>query len=190
MYENGKRRGMKIQVCTYIRSKPEMQGVRTPSPMTMEVPSTVANKRRNLANVLFSSLDLSLDALSSLVLGSSNRKLETSLSSACWLGIIPTLAYRHIREYKANVPPAETILLFMINFHWFPAITRRYIWSRTGRKDWIKGKFINEVLMSACITDDHSLLASDQRDELSPSPLSVAFNTMKTYLMRGMRVRV
>ena len=82
-----------------------MQGVRTPSPITMEVPSIVANNRKNFAELLFSSLDLSFDAICSLLLGSSNRKLETSLSSACWLGINPTLAYRHIREYKANVPP-------------------------------------------------------------------------------------
>lgn len=84
-----------------------MQGVRTPSPMTMEVPSMVAKSRKNLANLLFSSLDFSFVALRRRLLGNSSWKLETSWSSACWLGIRPTLAYLHISEYKANVPPAN-----------------------------------------------------------------------------------
>ena len=42
---------------------PDMQGVRTPSPITMEVPSIVANNRKNLANWLFSSLALTTDAI-------------------------------------------------------------------------------------------------------------------------------
>lgn len=82
-----------------------MQGVRTPSPITMEVPSMVANNKKNLVKLLLSRLDLSFDAIFCLLLGMFNRKLETSLSSACKLGINPTLAYRHMREYKANVPP-------------------------------------------------------------------------------------
>lgn len=49
-----------------------MQGVRTPSPMTMEVPSMVANKRKNFANRLFSSLYLRLDALLRRLLGNSS----------------------------------------------------------------------------------------------------------------------
>jgi hypothetical protein len=39
------------------------------------------------------------------LLGNSSWKLETSRSSTCWLGSRPTLAYRHISEYKAKVPP-------------------------------------------------------------------------------------
>jgi hypothetical protein len=63
--------------------EPEMQGVRTPSPITMEVPSIVANRRKSLANLLFSSLDLSFDALRKRLLGNSSWKLETSRSSTC-----------------------------------------------------------------------------------------------------------
>lgn len=84
-----------------------MQGVRTPSPMTIEVPSIVMIKRKNLAKWLFSSWDLILDALLRLLVGNSSLKLDTPQSSACWLGIKPTLAYRHISEYKANVPPEQ-----------------------------------------------------------------------------------
>nr|GMN31763.1 hypothetical protein TIFTF001_041632 [Ficus carica]GMN32517.1 hypothetical protein TIFTF001_041748 [Ficus carica] len=49
-----------------------MQGVRTPSPMTMEVPSMVANNKKYLADLLFSSLDLILDARFRLLLGNSS----------------------------------------------------------------------------------------------------------------------
>ena len=86
---------------------PEMQGVRTPSPMTMEVPSMVANSKKYFEKWLFSSFDLSLDALFKLLLGNSILKVDTSRSSTSWLGIKPTFAYRHIREYNANVPPVE-----------------------------------------------------------------------------------
>lgn len=55
-----------------------MQGVRTPSPMTMEVPSMVMIKRKNLANWLFSSLNLSFEALRKRLLGNSSLKLDTS----------------------------------------------------------------------------------------------------------------
>lgn len=36
-----------------------MEGLRMPSPMTMEVPSMVAKRRKTLANLQFSTLDLS-----------------------------------------------------------------------------------------------------------------------------------
>ena len=85
--------------------QPEMHGVRTPSPITIEVPSIVANKRKYLANLEFSSLDLTFDALFRLLLGNSSWKFETSLSSACSFGVNPTFAYRQISEYNANVPP-------------------------------------------------------------------------------------
>ena len=54
------------------RDIPEMQGVRTPSPMTMEVPSMVANKRTSLEKWEFSSLDLRQEALFISLLGNSN----------------------------------------------------------------------------------------------------------------------
>ena len=47
----------------YTGDKPEMQGVRTPSPITMEVPSMVTIKRMNLAQGLFSKKDLIPEAL-------------------------------------------------------------------------------------------------------------------------------
>lgn len=72
-----------------------------PSPMTIEVPSMVANKRKYLANWLFSNLDLSIDSPD----GMGSWKFETSLSSASSLGVNPTLAYRQMSEYNANVPP-------------------------------------------------------------------------------------
>lgn len=89
--------------------EPEMQGVRTPSPMTMEVPNKVAKSKKTLANWLLSSLDLSLDASFSRLLGTSSLKFETSESSACWLGVKLIFACRHKREYSANVPPTQWI---------------------------------------------------------------------------------
>ena len=82
-----------------------MQGVRTPSPITMEVPSIVASNKKYLANLLLSNLDFKFDARFVRLVGSSSSKLETFLSSACSLGVNPTFAYRHTREYNANVPP-------------------------------------------------------------------------------------
>lgn len=77
-----------------------------PSPMTMDVPSMVMNKRKCFANWLFSMTDFTAEARLSRRFGTSSWKLDTSLSSACWFGVRPTLAYRHMREYKANEPPA------------------------------------------------------------------------------------
>ena len=76
--------------------------MRTPSPISMEVPSIVAkaNNSRCLANLLFSNLDLSHSALCVRRFGNSE-----SQPSACWFGIKLTLAFRHKREYMANVPP-------------------------------------------------------------------------------------
>lgn len=82
-----------------------MQGVRIPSPMTMAVPSMVATKRKYFANMVFSRTAFNFEALCERLFGNSKRKLDTSLSSACWLGINPALLCLHINEYNANVPP-------------------------------------------------------------------------------------
>lgn len=50
--------------------------------MTIEVPSIVAINKKNLANELFSSFDLSHEALLRRLLGNSSLKLDTLLSSA------------------------------------------------------------------------------------------------------------
>lgn len=87
---------------TYI---PEIQGVRIPSPITMAVPSMVKIKRKYLANIVLSRAVFIFEALSERLFGNSSLKLETSPSSACWLGIKPTSLCLHINEYNANVPP-------------------------------------------------------------------------------------
>lgn len=51
---------------------PEMQGVSTPSPMTIEVPSRVMNNNKYFANLLFSNVDFTLEARRNLLLGKSN----------------------------------------------------------------------------------------------------------------------
>lgn len=48
---------------------PEMHGVRIPSPMTIEVPSIVINNNKYLANGLFSSKDLTVEARLNLLPG-------------------------------------------------------------------------------------------------------------------------
>lgn len=87
-----------------------MQGVNMPSPITIEVPSMVANKRRYLEGLLFSSLDFSPEAIFRCLLGNSILKFDTSLSSGCSLGVNPTFAYRQIKEYNANVPPDKSFI--------------------------------------------------------------------------------
>ena len=49
------------------------------------------------------------------------------------------------------------------------------------RKDRKRRSQYDTYKLKSKVVNDH---------ELSPSPLSVAFNTVKTYLKRGMRVRV
>lgn len=60
------------EIINKIINKPEMQGVSTPSPISMEEPSMVTNKRKNLAKWLFSSLNLSHDALFRRLFGNSS----------------------------------------------------------------------------------------------------------------------
>ncbi|PHT86182.1 hypothetical protein T459_08288 [Capsicum annuum] len=86
------------------------KGVRTPSPITMEVPTIVAISRKNFANSLFSSADLRHDALRVRLSGTSSLKFDTSESSAVVLGSNPTLEYRHINEYKAKVLGTSVML--------------------------------------------------------------------------------
>ncbi|PHT38607.1 Potassium transporter 5 [Capsicum baccatum] len=93
-----------------ISDVPEIQGVRTPSPITMEVPTIVAISRKNFANSLFSSADLRHDALRVRLSGTSSLKFDTSVSSAVVLGSNPTLEYRHINEYKAKVLGTSVML--------------------------------------------------------------------------------
>lgn len=49
-----------------------MQGVSTPSPMTIEVPSRVMNNNKYFANLLFSNVDFTLEARRNLLLGKAN----------------------------------------------------------------------------------------------------------------------
>jgi hypothetical protein len=73
---------------------PDMQGVRIPSPSTIEVPSMVMIKMKYFNIRLFSSRDLTKDAILSRRIGTSSPLLDTCScwSSGCWLGVKLTLA--------------------------------------------------------------------------------------------------
>lgn len=87
---------------------PEIDGVRTPSPITMQVPIK-ARTSKNLCNTLcLSKVDFNLvpklDCSDEPVF--SFLKSESSSSANWQLGNELTLAWRHSNEYKANVPPS------------------------------------------------------------------------------------
>jgi len=49
-----------LTLCIIFNWLPEMQGVRTPSPMTIDVPRMARKTRKILANLLFSKVCLTL----------------------------------------------------------------------------------------------------------------------------------
>ncbi|KAK7821625.1 hypothetical protein CFP56_037535 [Quercus suber] len=91
---------------------PEIEGVRTPSPISMEVPSIVANNKQCLANLLFSSLDLSHDALCTRRFGDLIRIKESTprMSSLCFIPLGKVLE----KTYRGDVPmsPYTTPILW------------------------------------------------------------------------------
>lgn len=83
-----------------------MAGVRTPSPITMQVPSMTTIRRTVCRFLCFSRKALTLGFR--LVSGGlSSLYVETSSSASCRLGSKLTFACRQISEYRTKVPPAK-----------------------------------------------------------------------------------
>jgi hypothetical protein len=80
--------------------------VRTPSPITMHVPSSTMMRRPTLSDLCFSR-SFRTCSPRSVSGGSTTLYVDTSVSAVCWLRIKLSFAWRHSREYNANVPPAK-----------------------------------------------------------------------------------
>lgn len=87
--------------------QPEMEGVRTPSPMTQQVPTRATMSKRFCINRLRSKKALTAAARrAGRAFWRSSWYADRLWSSGPWFVARLILACRHINEYNANVPPA------------------------------------------------------------------------------------
>lgn len=86
---------------------PEMEGVRTPSPMTQQVPMSATASSRCCMNRLRSRNSFSRAARFADRVGRSSWYVDRLRSSGAWLVARLIFAYRQISEYSANFPPAR-----------------------------------------------------------------------------------
>lgn len=87
--------------------QPEMEGVRTPSPMTQQVPTRATMSKRFCINRLRSKKSLTAAARrAGRAFWRSSWYEDRFRSSGPWFVARLILACRHINEYNANVPPA------------------------------------------------------------------------------------
>ena len=77
---------------------PEMEGVRTPSPMTQQVPTRATVSSRCFMKWLRSRNSLMRAARLAVRVGKSSWYVDSSRSSGIWLDAKLILAYRHINE--------------------------------------------------------------------------------------------
>lgn len=80
----------------------------TPFDMNMEVPNNTKPKSNFFNNNDDSSFSFTFMDLSSSGVGSLSRKLDILFSECTWFGMRLTFAFLQIKEYKANIPPAES----------------------------------------------------------------------------------
>ena len=129
-----------------------MAGVNSPSPITIHVP-----RRTKISNAVCKDLCFSSNNLTHELFffsgGCSSLYVESASSETWRLGRRLTLACLHIREQRANVPPAKLCTM--------------------------KYQFYDPMIWIFVRLFQHS-----------PSPLSSARRTIKTYLNKGTRVKV
>jgi hypothetical protein len=88
------------------RILPEIAGVSSPSPITMQVPRRTKISNAVCKALCFSRYILTLEL--SFSGGFSSLYVESDSSATCLLGRRLTFACRHINEYNAKVPPIGT----------------------------------------------------------------------------------
>ena len=86
-------------------SIPEIAGVSSPSPITIQVPRRTKISSAVCSNLYFSSAILTLE-LFFCSGGCSSLYVDSASSATCLLGRRLTFACLHIKEYRAKVPPA------------------------------------------------------------------------------------
>ena len=95
----------KLELVKQERSIPEMAGVSSPSPITIQVPRRTKISKAVCNTLCFSSSILTLE-LFFCSGGCSSLYVESASSATCLLGRRLTFACLHIKEYRAKVPPA------------------------------------------------------------------------------------
>jgi hypothetical protein len=81
----------------------------TPFDMNMSVANNTKPKSIFFNSSEDSSLSFTFIDLSSSGVGSLSRKLDILFSEfTCWFGMRLTFAFLQIKEYKANIPPADS----------------------------------------------------------------------------------
>lgn len=89
-------------------SLPDMAGVSSPSPITIQVPRSTKISKAVCKDLCFSRSNFILELF--LVSGGcSSLQVERASSATCLLGRRLTLACLHIKEQRAKVPPASNI---------------------------------------------------------------------------------
>lgn len=103
------RKQVKLEKSFFLNKKihiPDMAGVSTPSPITIQVPRRTRISKAVCKPLYFSSNNFTLE-LFFFSGGCSIIYVESASSATCLLGRRLTFACLHINEYRAKVPPAK-----------------------------------------------------------------------------------